>query len=67
MWGKLHEEYSTMKFILGKKSSMTQYFAEDGTACAATLIEAGPMTVTQVKDGGPGWRVEGPRFIPRGT
>jgi len=41
-----------MKFILGKKSSMTQYFAEDGRAYAATLIEAGPMTVTQVKEGG---------------
>jgi large subunit ribosomal protein L3 len=41
-----------MKFILGKKSSMTQYFSEDGRAFAATLIEAGPMTVTQVKDGG---------------
>ncbi len=39
-----------MKYILGTKQSMTQYFAEDGKAHAATLVSAGPMTVTQIKN-----------------
>jgi len=38
-----------MKFILGKKRRMTQYFAESGMSCAATLIQAGPAVVTQIK------------------
>lgn len=28
---------------------MTQYFAESGMSCAATLIQAGPAVVTQIK------------------
>jgi len=42
--------YNNMKFILGKKIAMTQIFAEDGTVTPVTLIEAGPMTVTQIKN-----------------
>jgi large subunit ribosomal protein L3 len=39
-----------MKYILGTKQRMTQIFAADGSVSAATLITAGPVTVTQVKD-----------------
>ena len=38
-----------MKFILGTKQNMTEYFAEDGKMHAATVISAGPVVVTQVK------------------
>ncbi|MEX2008495.1 MAG: 50S ribosomal protein L3 [Candidatus Spechtbacterales bacterium] len=38
------------KFILGKKIGMTQIFNEEGAAVAVTIVEAGPCTVTQVKD-----------------
>lgn len=38
------------KFILGKKVNMVQYFEEDGTVTPATLINAGPMFVTQLKN-----------------
>lgn len=38
-----------MKCILGTKGEMTQYFAEDGRVYPATLVNAGPMTVTQIK------------------
>jgi large subunit ribosomal protein L3 len=38
-----------MKFILGKKQQMMQCFLSDGTAIPATVIEAGPLVVTQVK------------------
>lgn len=38
-----------MKFILAKKLNMTQVFAEDGSVIPATVLEAGPVTVTQVK------------------
>ncbi len=38
-----------MKFILATKEEMTQYFTEDGKCVAATLLNAGPVTVTQVK------------------
>jgi len=44
-----------MKFILGKKENMMEYFEEDGTAVPVTIISAGPVTVTRVfskdKDG----------------
>jgi large subunit ribosomal protein L3 len=40
-----------MKFILGKKQHMVQYFDEDGTVIPVTLISAGPNVVTQVKAG----------------
>ena len=38
------------KFILGKKLFMTQKFLADGTWVPVTVVEAGPCTVTQVKD-----------------
>lgn len=38
-----------MKFMLGIKARMTQVFDEKGTVHAATVISAGPLTVTQVK------------------
>jgi large subunit ribosomal protein L3 len=41
-----------MKFILGKKQHMVQYFDADGTVVPATLVDAGPIVVTQVKEGG---------------
>lgn len=38
-----------MKSIFGIKGRMTQIFDEKGVVSAATIIEAAPMTVTQVK------------------
>jgi large subunit ribosomal protein L3 len=38
-----------MKFMLGKKGKMTQVFDEKGVVTPATIITAGPLTVTQVK------------------
>jgi len=38
-----------MKFLLGKKSHMTQIFTDDGRVISGTIIEAGPMVATQVK------------------
>ena len=38
-----------MKALLGTKIGMTQIISEDGAAIPVTLIQAGPVTVTQVK------------------
>lgn len=38
-----------MKALLGTKIGMTQIIGDDGVAIPVTLIQAGPMTVTQVK------------------
>jgi large subunit ribosomal protein L3 len=38
-----------MKFILGTKTNMTQIFDEKGLVHPATVIKAGPLTVTQIK------------------
>jgi large subunit ribosomal protein L3 len=38
-----------MKFILGTKVNMTEYFAEDGKMYPATIVTAGPIVVTQKK------------------
>jgi large subunit ribosomal protein L3 len=38
-----------MKTILGKKVGMTQIFSESGISIPVTVIEAGPVVVTQVK------------------
>lgn len=38
-----------MKALLGTKIGMTQIISEDGRAVSVTLIQAGPVTVTQVK------------------
>jgi large subunit ribosomal protein L3 len=37
------------KFILGTKKAMTQVFDANGIAYPATILSAGPVTVTQVK------------------
>ena len=39
-----------MKFILGKKQHMMQCFDEDGRVVPTTVIQAGPLVVTQVKN-----------------
>jgi large subunit ribosomal protein L3 len=39
-----------MKFILGTKQHMTQVFTEDGVAHPATIVSAGPIVVTQLKN-----------------
>ncbi len=36
--------------MLGTKGKMTQVFDEKGVVSAATIVNAGPLTVTQVKD-----------------
>ena len=38
-----------MKFILGRKLSMTQVFDKDGIVHPATMVEASPIVVTQIK------------------
>ncbi len=38
-----------MKFMLGTKGKMTQVFDDAGAVWAATIVNAGPLTVTQVK------------------
>lgn len=38
-----------MKSILGRKLGMTQVFAEDGVVIPVTVVEAGPVVVTQKK------------------
>jgi large subunit ribosomal protein L3 len=38
-----------MKFILARKVAMTRVFGEDGRVRAATVLAAGPVTVTQIK------------------
>ncbi|MFA5933908.1 MAG: 50S ribosomal protein L3 [Candidatus Paceibacterota bacterium] len=38
-----------MKFILGTKQNMVQHFDENGMVSPATIVSAGPITVTQVK------------------
>lgn len=38
-----------MKTILGKKIGMTQVFSESGLSIPVTVIEAGPVVVTQIK------------------
>jgi large subunit ribosomal protein L3 len=39
----------SLKALLGTKIGMTQIISEDGRAVPVTLIQAGPVTVTQVK------------------
>lgn len=38
-----------MKGILGKKIGMTQVFSADGAVVPVTVVEAGPVVVTQIK------------------
>ncbi|MFZ3020204.1 MAG: 50S ribosomal protein L3 [Minisyncoccia bacterium] len=39
-----------MKFILGEKKEMTQVFDEKGVVTPVTILSAGPIVVTQVKN-----------------
>jgi len=39
-----------MKFILGKKQHMMQCFLEDGKVIPVTVVSAGPLIITQVKN-----------------
>jgi large subunit ribosomal protein L3 len=41
-----------MKFILGTKENMSEYFSEDGTVVPVTIVSAGPVKVVTVKAGG---------------
>ena len=38
-----------MNGILGRKLGMTQIFTEDGIMVPVTVVEAGPMVITQLK------------------
>jgi large subunit ribosomal protein L3 len=38
-----------MKFILGVKKNMTQVFDEKGNVVPVTVLEAGPIVITQIK------------------
>lgn len=38
-----------MKGILGKKLGMTQVFTADGSVVPVTVVEAGPVVITQIK------------------
>src|SRR3989338_1095315 len=46
---RLEPVFYFMSFILGRKIGMTQIFSEDGAVTPVTLIEAGPITVTQIR------------------
>jgi len=39
-----------MKFILGKKLGMTQFFDDEGKVIPVTLVKAGPCVITQLKN-----------------
>jgi large subunit ribosomal protein L3 len=39
-----------MKFIIGKKIGMSQFFDQNGKVIPVTLVEAGPCYVTQIKN-----------------
>jgi large subunit ribosomal protein L3 len=38
-----------MKFMLGVKKNMTQVFDAKGNVCPVTVLEAGPVVITQIK------------------
>lgn len=45
-----HFWFTKMKFILGTKQNMVQVWDEDGKCFPATILTAGPVTVTQLKN-----------------
>ncbi|MBI4139253.1 50S ribosomal protein L3 [Candidatus Uhrbacteria bacterium] len=54
-----------MKFILAKKLEMSQVFRPDGTVVPVTLLQAGPCTITQVKQvEGDGYQAVQVGFLP---
>ena len=46
---KKERKDKNMKTLLGRKLGMTQIFTETGAVVPVTVVEAGPMTVTQIK------------------
>ena len=38
-----------MNFIIAKKLNMSSHFLESGTVVPVTVLQAGPVTVTQLK------------------
>ncbi len=48
-WRHFSYQNFQMKFILGTKEEMTQIFDEKGVVHAGTIVNAGPVVVTQVK------------------
>lgn len=38
-----------MKFILGTKENMTEYFSPDGVVTPVTIVSVGPNVITQIK------------------
>lgn len=48
--GQINPIRILMKFILAKKDKTTQIFAENGEVIPVTVLEAGPVTVTQIKE-----------------
>ena len=38
-----------MKFILGLKKNMAQVFDDKGNVVPVTVVEAGPIVITQIK------------------
>ena len=45
----MEENFLKLPFILGTKLGMTQIFSDNGTVYPATVIEAGPCSITQIK------------------
>ncbi|MEO5635335.1 MAG: 50S ribosomal protein L3 [Candidatus Paceibacterota bacterium] len=41
-----------MKFILGTKENMTEYFSENGVVVPVTILSVGPVTVTRIFEKG---------------
>jgi large subunit ribosomal protein L3 len=37
-----------MKFILGTKENMAEYFSEDGAVIPVTIVSVPPVTVTRI-------------------
>jgi large subunit ribosomal protein L3 len=46
----LYDKPLCMKYILAKKVEMTSYFDENGNSVAATILDAGPVTITDMRD-----------------
>lgn len=55
-----------MKFILGTKENMVQFFDKNGRCTPATMLSAGPVVVAQVKtDKKDGYKAVQVGFVPR--
>ena len=47
---RLEDKDIKMYGLIGKKVKMTQIFSENGHVVPVTLVEAGPCTVSQIKE-----------------